>query len=85
MMLQANWIISGIVTERRELTSEKNKSWRGYVCKLASLGATFEIQLTPEQYNQLADGQMTEMRGRFDEQQGRQRFVCDNFKEVKTS
>lgn len=81
MQLYASWSMMGVVTERRELTSEKNKSWRGYVVKVATLGATFEVQVTPEQYGQIAYGQSLELSGRLEEQQGRMRLVLVKFAE----
>lgn len=84
LQLSASWSIVGIVVEARELTSQKNKNWKGYVAKVASLGATFELQLSVEQYRQLAAGQMLAFTGRFEEQSGRQRLVCDGFTDPKT-
>lgn len=79
MLLSAEWIISGIVTERRELTSSKNASWRGYAVKVASLGATFDLQVTVEQFNKLAQGELLQFRGTFQEQGGFQKFVVGQF------
>ena len=39
MAYESTFKISGDVTDRRELTSDKNKSWRGYVVKIAAVGA----------------------------------------------
>lgn len=79
MFLSAEWIISGIVTERRELTSQKNASWRGYAVKVASLGATFDLQVTPEQFATIAQGEMLKFRGTFQEQGGFQKFIVGAF------
>ena len=75
MHLSASWIISGIVTECRELTSAKNKDWRGFIVKLASLGATFEVQCSPQQFRQFSPGMEVECHGLFEEQQGRTKFI----------
>ena len=79
MFLSAEWIISGIVTERRELTSSKNASWRGYAVKVASLGATFDLQVTADQFNQIAQGEMLKFRGTFQEQGGFQKFIVSRW------
>lgn len=79
MLLSAEWKISGIVTERRELTSQKNASWRGYAVKVASLGATFDLQVTPEQFDDIAQGEMLVFTGTFQEQGGFQKFIVGAF------
>lgn len=75
MFFSAEWVISGIVTELRELTSQKNQTWRGYAVKVASLGATFDLQVTASQFNQLAQGEVLKFRGTFQEQGGFQKFI----------
>lgn len=84
MHLSAKWEVLGVVTENRELTSEKNPSWRGYVCKVATFGITAELQLTQEQHKQIAEGEYMQFAGRLDEQGGRVRFVCESFKPGNT-
>lgn len=79
MFLSAEWIISGVVTECRELTSQKNTTWRGYSVKVASLGATFDLQATPEQFRRISSGEMLLFRGTFQEQGGFQKFVIQHF------
>lgn len=79
MFLSAEWKISGIVTECRELTSQKNASWRGYAVKVASLGATFDLQVTAEQFNQIAQGEMLVFNGTFQEQGGFQKFIVSGW------
>jgi hypothetical protein len=83
MLLSASWKISGIVSERRELTSDKNKSWRGYVVKVASLGTTFEVQVDKRQYEELTPGQLLQLDGHFEDQGGRQKLVVDRYSELK--
>ncbi len=63
---QASWRIVGVVVERRELTSPKNVDWRGHVVKLATIGATFEVEVNAEQYATVGDGGAYDMSGRFD-------------------
>lgn len=65
MQLRALWSISGICVERRELTSPKNKDWRGYFCRVATKGVVVDVDLTPEQFKLVPDGGPVEMTGTF--------------------
>ena len=67
MHLEAGWRVVGIITERRELKSPKNEKWRGYVCKVATLGMTAELQLSPEQFTAVTEGQHIAALGTFEE------------------
>ena len=69
MEVSATWRIVGVVAERRELKSEKAsaKDWRGYVVKVMTLGATFEITVTHDQFDKVGDGEPVEMVGRFEQ------------------
>jgi len=78
MKLYAKWEIGGVVQERRELKSEKNREWRGYVMKIATLGQTFEIQVNEEVYKRLAIGNAAIFTGSFEEFGGRLRFNCES-------
>ncbi len=73
----AYWRITGIIVELRELKSRKNEDWRGYIAKVASLGATFELQLRREDFANVAEGQYLAFRGRFDQQGEYQRFIVE--------
>lgn len=46
----AQFVLSGVISERRELKSSKNphSDWRGYVLKIQTLGSTFEVDVTKE-------------------------------------
>ena len=81
MQLLAEWTIVGVVTEARELTSDKNKSWRAYVAKVASFGATFEIQLSHDQFKRIGEGQMIKAVGGFEDQAGRTKFITKTITE----
>lgn len=70
MKLWDQFSIAGIITETRELTSQKNKDWRGYVIKIATLGKIFELTVDQKQFNDLAAGQNLEFIGHFEEQRG---------------
>lgn len=76
-MLEAAWKVVGVVTEARELKSEKNASWRGYVAKIATIGMTAEVQLNGEQFKQVGEGEHIEARGRFEERGGYLKLVCE--------
>ena len=75
MQLYASWTVVGIVTELREFKSDRNKTWRGYSIRVASLGATFELTADAQQYSQIAVGQHLSFTGKFEESGGRQRLI----------
>lgn len=83
MHTEAGWKVVGVVTEARELKSEKNATWRGYVCKVATLGLTAELQLTPELYKGIADGQYVEAIGGFEDNKGILRLRCSKITAAK--
>ena len=76
MHLEASWTVVGVVTERRELKSEKNATWRGYVCKVSTQGLTAELNLTPELFGRIGDGQYMKFTGRFEDQKGFLKLFC---------
>lgn len=78
MQLWSTWSIAGVVVEARELTSQKNATWRGYVVKVQTLGQTFELQTDVDQHKKLAAGMNMAFAGRFEDQGGRQRFVVES-------
>ncbi len=83
MHLEAQWKIIGVVTEVRELTSPKNESWRGYVCRVATFGLAAEIQLTEELFRRIVSGSYLEFHGRFQDMKGILKLVCESFKEAE--
>lgn len=78
--LSASWQMPGVVTERREIKSAKNAAWVGYVLKIATMGATFDVTVTPELYNSVAPGEQVEATGHFEDQKGILRLICDRLK-----
>jgi len=82
MHLEAGWKIVGVITETRELRSEKSATWRGYVCKVATFGIAAELQLTEGLFRQIAQGQYLEFRGRFEDNKGYLKLVCESAREV---
>lgn len=75
MTMTAKWEITGVIVELRKLTSAKNKDWEGYVGKIATLGSTFEVQLSKEQYAELAEGHQGTFNGKFEDQRGNLRLI----------
>lgn len=76
MEFSCGWSISGVVVERRELKSEKNATWRGYVVKVATLGMTAEVTVTPELFAKIGDGAPISLTGRFEDNKGYLRLVA---------
>ena len=84
MHLEAGWRVVGIITERRELKSPKNEKWRGYVCKVATLGMTAELQLSPEQFTAVTEGQHIAAVGTFEESGGVLRLRTSKITDAET-
>ena len=86
MQLWAKWSIAGVITDARTLTSQKNKDWRGYILKVATLGQTFELGVEAEQYQAVAAGELHEFRGHWEEQRGDKgvflKLIVDDIREV---
>lgn len=82
MQLEAAWKIVGVVTEARELKSEKNATWRGYVCKVATVGLTAELQLDAAMFKEVGAGQQLEFRGRFEDNKGILRLFATEVRPV---
>ena len=81
--LVATWKIAGLVSERRELTSPKNATWRGYIVKVASLGRTFELTVSDRDFGTLGEGQVVTATGHFDEIGGRLKLIADKIQQVQ--
>lgn len=67
--------VEGLIAERRELTSAKNATWRGYILKVATIGSTLEMNCTAEQFNSVADGDGVACQGKIEDQAGRMRLT----------
>jgi hypothetical protein len=72
----AQWAIKGVVNEKRELTSAKTATWRGYLVKVATLGNAFEVSVTKEQYDSVEEQQHRAFGGELDNTGNRLRLVC---------
>jgi len=67
MEMRASWEVVGVVTEARQLKSNKpGSTWIGFVAKIASIGATFEVQLTEELFKTCGAGHPVHVSGRFE-------------------
>ena len=81
-MLQAKFHVVGVVQERRELKSQKNPNWRGYVLKVASLGVLVELTVSAEQFAAIGQGELMEFVGRIEQAGNRQQLVLAQAKPV---
>lgn len=77
---RAGWQIVGLVNGRRELTSPKNPSWRGYVIKVATIGNTFDVNVTQDIYAMLLDQVPYEFAGRFEDRSGHLTLISERIK-----
>ena len=67
--------IEGQIAERRELTSAKNATWRGWILKVATIGSTLEMNCTHEQFMSVVDGEMVACQGKISDEAGRMRLT----------
>ena len=74
-MFQALFQVDGVVKERRKLTSQKNKDWRGYRAKVATLGCMLELVISADQYDGLGEGQHMHFVGEIQQQGEYQQLV----------
>lgn len=84
-MFQSLFQIDGVVKELRELTSQKNKNWRGYRCKVATLGAMLELTINHEQYKKLGEGHHMAFVGEIEQQGDYQSLVVKSMKPFNDS
>lgn len=84
MQASASWRVIGTVVEKRELTSEKNKDWRGWVCKVATFGLTAELQLTRDMFGKVGEGESLDFAGRFELSGHNYRLVTESVQAVKS-
>jgi hypothetical protein len=75
--------VEGVVSEKRELTSQKNQTWRGYILKVATIGATFELNATHEQFSSLNEGAERLFQGKIEDQRGQLRLTIQKIAELK--
>jgi hypothetical protein len=83
--LKAQWSMQGIVNSKRELTSPKNAQWRGYVLKVATLGDSFEVNATAEQFASMNEGEIVKLAGHFETVAGRLKLTADTVQKAKAS
>lgn len=86
-MERANWRIPGIVTEARELKTSKDKGDRtwAYSIKVASMGATFDLQTKDEAFwnKHKGEGLVGTFTGTFDIGNGRTNLMVTKFEPAK--
>ncbi len=73
---RSDWQVVGVVNEWRELTSQKNATWRGHLVKVAALGATFELHVPASLFNAVPVGELVEASGRLEYQSGQLKLVA---------
>lgn len=76
------WTGGGVLKERRELRTKKDNSVFKRLFKVAGLGDTFEVEVTPEVFAKYAEGETLVCRGRFAFYNGQAQFVAQ---EVRSS
>ena len=72
----AQWVMKGVVHEKRILTSAKSPDWRGYVVKVATLGNAFEVSVTKEQFDQVEEQQFRAFSGELENSNNRLKLIC---------
>lgn len=78
MKYESVWKVSGVVTEKRVVTSPKNPNWRMNVAKVMTLGSTFEVQIEDEtQFNSIEPTHEYVMGGGLSMVQDRIRLVAN--------
>jgi hypothetical protein len=84
MHLGFQWTGTGVVTERRTLTSPKNKDWKGWALKVATLGATLDVSVDEAMFKQIGEGQQVELAGRFEVRDSIPRLVATKLQAAKS-
>lgn len=80
---KAQWTISGLIVERRILRSSKNPEWSQPTVKIQTMGDHYEVQCDPNQYERIGQGELLELRGRFERRPGKEggshlNFICEH-------
>ena len=76
--MKAGWDIDGQITDRREIKTKAGAVFM-HTVKVATLGATLEITVTPEVYNQVLPGDAVVATGMFEESAGRLKLIARKF------
>ena len=79
-MFECKFQVDGVIKELRELKSQKNKEWRGYRCRVATLGAMIELTVTHEQFVKLGEGNHMDFIGEIEQQGEYQQLVVRSMK-----
>lgn len=75
--LVTRWEMGGLLNDKRELTSQKQASWRGYVVKIGTLHGVFEALSSAEVWQKLVVGQAYRFGGHLEDQRGTLRLMLD--------
>jgi hypothetical protein len=77
MDFKSAWSVSGILVEKRELKSQKNATWRGYLWKIQTAGHMAELQVSEQQFalKGFDEGAGVVTQGRFEDSQNGLRLV----------
>ena len=87
---KAEWSITGLIVERRVLTSKNNPDWSQPIVKVQTMGDTFDVSCAKELYDRIGDGELLQLRGRFDRRPGKEggshlNFICEDVTAVSTA
>ena len=83
--LIAQWQMTGQVVQKRELTSEKNKTWRGHVVKVMTMGLTIELNTSKDDWDKIAEGSPYTLGGHFEDQRGTLKLIVDRVSTPKAA
>lgn len=76
---KAEWTITGVVTEKRVMKSQKNADWQQPIVKVQTMGDTFELQCDDTLFGKIAEGEFLRIHGDFERRPGRERGTVLNF------
>lgn len=76
LILLDKFHLCGVVKTKRKLTSEKNKTWAGYILGIAGMGATHEMEVTEALFNSVTEGEHLFFSGEHDNYGGKIRLKC---------
>jgi hypothetical protein len=76
--MKADWNIDGQITDRREIKTKAGAVFM-HTVKIATLGATLEVTVTAEVYNEVNPGDAVVCTGAFEESAGRLKLIARKF------
>lgn len=72
-----SWQGAGVLKAKRELKTKDGRVFK-HVFKVAGLGETFEIEVTPQVYAGFGEGQVVRLRGTFGVYNGVVQFIAED-------